>query len=43
MHTFVDSTPSNNNLLIWSVVIAICTQAADNATDLIIVNIKHNE
>ncbi len=37
MHTFADSTSSNNNLLIWSVVIAICTQA-DNATDLIIVN-----
>ncbi len=42
MHTFADSTPSNNNLLIWSVVIAMYT--ADNAIDLIIVNIiKYNE
>ncbi len=31
MHTFADSTSSNNNLLIWSVVSA---KAADNAIDL---------
>ncbi len=44
MHTFADSTSSHNSLLIWSVVIAMYTQAADNATDLIIVNIiKYNE
>ncbi len=44
MHTFADSTSSNNNLLIWSVVSVVSAKAADNAIDLIIVNIiKYNE
>ena len=33
MHTFADSTSSHNNLLIWSVVSAVCTQAAENANN----------